>query len=211
MSTNLIKTKFQISSYPNLDLHHHALLTIYLLYNQHLTDDAKQLYNETLLRALKQEYELISNEKNDAIENLNSLEEKYLNEINLNGNKYEQLQNKYEELLEQNELERLDSKQSLNDLIEKYDSRDKQMEFNLYNLHQENEKLRFNFKNLDENYRNIVEKDYEQVERDYQQLRQDFNDLMNENELLKDYNSQMYQRKLQDNGNKSFLDRLRKI
>ncbi|CAF4415190.1 unnamed protein product, partial [Adineta steineri] len=37
---------------------------------------------------------------------------------------------------------------------------------------------------------------------DYEQLRKDFNNLINENELLKDYNSQMYQRKLQtdDNG-----------
>ncbi|CAF4984732.1 unnamed protein product, partial [Rotaria sp. Silwood1] len=34
---------------------------------------------------------------------------------------------------------------------------------------------------------------------EYKQLRQDFNELINENELLKDYNSQMYQSKLQDN------------
>jgi len=96
----------------------------------------------------------------------------------------------------------------LNDLGEQYDLREKQLEFNLYNLHQENEKLKYNFNNLEDNYQKLLEKDYEQLDRDYQQLRQDFNEMINENELLKDYNSRMYQQKLQgneDNGKESFF------
>ena len=42
------------------------------LSNQHLVDEAKQLYNETVIRALKQEYELISSEKNDLLEQIES-------------------------------------------------------------------------------------------------------------------------------------------
>lgn len=67
-----------MSSFPNLDLHQLALLTLYSLANQHLIDEAKQMYNDTVLRALKQEYELISNEKNDLIQQIesNSLQSK---------------------------------------------------------------------------------------------------------------------------------------
>ncbi|CAF3671069.1 unnamed protein product [Adineta steineri] len=171
----LSKQNLQKSLYANYKLNHLALLTIHLLYNQHLTDDAKQLYNETLIRALKQEYELINNEKNDSVEKYDLLEEKYQNELNNIEKKFEKLQNKYDELLEQNELERLHSKKSFNDLTEKYDLGIKQLQLNLHEDSQNN---------------------------DYEQLRKDFNNLINENELLKDYNSQMYQRKLQtdDNG-----------
>ncbi|CAF4514139.1 unnamed protein product, partial [Rotaria sp. Silwood2] len=195
----LSKKNLLLNSYENLQLNHLALITIYLLYNQHLTDDAKQLYNDTLIRALKQEYELINNEKNDYIEQFNCLKEKYLNDLNMNEKNFHNLQNQYDELLEHNELERLDSKKSLNDFIEQYDLREKQFEFKLYNLHHENENLKFNLNTLQDNYEKLVEKNYEQLEMEYKQLRQDFNELINENELLKDYNSQMYQTKLQEN------------
>ncbi|CAF4504594.1 unnamed protein product, partial [Rotaria sp. Silwood2] len=59
--------------------------------------------------------------------------------------------------------------------------------------------LKFNLNTLQDNYEKLVEKNYEQLEMEYKQLRQDFNELINENELLKDYNSQMYQTKLQEN------------
>ncbi|CAF3726526.1 unnamed protein product [Rotaria magnacalcarata] len=188
----LIKQNLSLSSYDNLQLNHYALMAIYLLYKQHLTDDAKQLYNETLIRALRQEYELINNEKHDYMEKYNEAEENYLNKLNLNEKKMHQLQNKYEELLEHNELERLDSKKLLNDLAEKY-------EFNLYNLHQENENLKYNLSNLSQSREKSLGNDQNQLQSEYQQLRQDYDELISENELLKDYNSQMYQRKLQRN------------
>ena len=121
--------------------------------------------------------------------------DKYHTEIDEYEKRFHKLQNQYDDLLEQNELERLDSKQSLTNLTEKY-------EFNLYSLHEENDKLKYNLNNLEHNYQKIKENDYEKLNNEYQQLRQDFNDLINENELLKDYNSQMYQRKLQPNGNR---------
>ncbi|CAF0778122.1 unnamed protein product [Rotaria sordida] len=195
----LTKKNISLDSNENYQLNHLALITIYLLYHQHLTDDAKQLYNETLIRALKQEYELINNEKNDYIEKYNYIEEKYLNELNINEKNFHNLQNKYDELLEHNELERLDSKKSLDDLIEQYNLHEKQYEFNLYNLHNENENLKFNLNTLQDNYDKLLEKNHEQLDIEYQQLRQDYNELINENELLKDYNSRMYQAKLQDN------------
>ncbi|CAF5123949.1 unnamed protein product, partial [Rotaria magnacalcarata] len=188
----LIKQNLSLSSYDNLQLNHYALMAIYLLYKQHLTDDAKQLYNETLIRALRQEYELINNEKHDYMEKYNEAEENYLNKLNLNEKKMHQLQNKYEELLEHNELERLDSKKLLNDLAEKY-------EFNLYNLHQENENLKYNLSNMSQSREKSLGNDHNQLQSEYQQLRQDYDELISENELLKDYNSQMYQRKLQRN------------
>ena len=61
--------------------------------------------------------------------------DKYLNEIDTTEKKYQQLQKQYDDLLEQNELERLHSKQTINELNNKY-------EFNFSNLHQENEKLK---------------------------------------------------------------------
>ncbi|CAF3326714.1 unnamed protein product, partial [Rotaria socialis] len=197
----LIKKNLSLSSYDNLQLNHHALMTIYLLYKQHLTDDAKQLYNETLIRALRLEYELINNEKHDYMEKYNEVEEKYLNELNLNEKKMHQLQNKYEELLEHNELERLDSKKILNDLAEKY-------EFNLYNLHQENENLKYNLSNMSQSREKSLGNDHNQLQSQYQQLRQDYDELISENELLKDYNSQMYQRKLQRNADDQDSDEM---
>ena len=182
------------------------MITIHLLYNQHLTDDAKQLYNETLIRALKQEYELINNEKNYYLDKYNILEEKHFNELKFNENKFNQLQNKYDNLLDQNEFERLHGKQALDDLTHKYELHEKQLEFNIYDLHRENEILKCNFNNLEENYRKLIDKNYEN---EYQQLRKDYNDLIEENELLKDYNSQIYQQKLQkhedNNGMNNFF------
>lgn len=180
-------------------MNHYALMTIYLLYNQHLTDDAKQLYNETLIRALKQEYEMINTEKNDSIEKYNELEAKYLNELNLNQQKMNQLQNKCDELLEHNELEHLDSKKLLNDLSEQYELRIRQYELNLYNLHQENETLKYNINVMLEQQQISPGTNYDQLKIEYEQLRKDYDEVINENELLKDYNSQMYQRKLKRN------------
>ncbi|UJR33572.1 hypothetical protein I4U23_021010 [Adineta vaga] len=187
----LSKQNLSTLSYADLELNHLALLTVHLLYNQHLTDDAKHLYNETLIRALKQEYELINNEKLDHMEKYHSLEEKCREELNSNKKIYDKLQNKYDELLEQSELERFDSKKSVADLAEQYSLREKQFEFNLFNLHQENDKLKTNLHQLAEIQEKVSVDDYEQ-------LKQDYDELINENELLKEYNSQMYQRKLQD-------------
>jgi hypothetical protein len=64
----LSKLNFNLESFPNLELNQLALITLYFLSNQHLIDEAKQLYTETVIRALKQEYELINNEKNDLIQ-----------------------------------------------------------------------------------------------------------------------------------------------
>jgi hypothetical protein len=68
----LSKQNLKLSLYPNLDHNQLALVAIHSLSNQHLIDEAKQLYNETIIRALKQEYELINNEKNDLIEQIES-------------------------------------------------------------------------------------------------------------------------------------------
>jgi hypothetical protein len=70
----LFKQNIKSTSLPDLDPNQLAYITIYSLYDQHLTDEAKQLYNETVIRALKQEYELINDEKNDLIEKLNTLQ-----------------------------------------------------------------------------------------------------------------------------------------
>ncbi|CAF4279393.1 unnamed protein product, partial [Adineta steineri] len=68
----LSKENLSLTSFPNLESNHLSLLALHSLYTQHLTDEAKQLYNETVVRALKQEYELLNNEKTDLIEQLNS-------------------------------------------------------------------------------------------------------------------------------------------
>lgn len=149
------------------------------------------MYNETVIRALRQEYELISNEKNDYME-------KYINETDQIEKKYNKLQNQYDELLEHSELERLDSKQSLDDVIQKY-------EINLYKLNQDNERLKYNLNISQENYQKIQDQNYEQLQNEYQQLRRDYDEIINQNELLKDYNSQMYQRKLQVDGKKNLF------
>lgn len=49
-----------------------ALITLFILYNQHITDQAKHLYNQTVLRALKQEYETLNDEKNELIDTYES-------------------------------------------------------------------------------------------------------------------------------------------
>ncbi len=64
----LSKLNFNLESFPNLELNQLVLITLYFLSNQHLIDEAKQLYTETVIRALKQEYELINDEKNDLIQ-----------------------------------------------------------------------------------------------------------------------------------------------
>jgi predicted phage tail protein len=66
-----LKQNLQSTSFLNLELHQLVLITLYCLSNQHLIDEAKQLYNETILRALKQEYELINNELIQQIESNN--------------------------------------------------------------------------------------------------------------------------------------------
>lgn len=163
----------------NLDLNQLSLITLYSLHNQHLTDEAKQLYNETGLRALQQEYELINEEKNDLIEQLNSLQ-KHSNELL--------------------EHERLHSKQIVKDLIEKYEIERGQLQMNLFNLNEENEKLQQQLNNQNENL----------TDNQYNQLKLDFDQLMNENELLKDYNAQIYQEKLQEHG-KRFSSAIRGV
>ncbi|CAF4940190.1 unnamed protein product, partial [Rotaria magnacalcarata] len=70
----LLKKNLKLNSYSNLELNHLALITIYFLSNQHLCDNAKELYNETVVRALKQEYNLLNSERNDSIEKMNSLQ-----------------------------------------------------------------------------------------------------------------------------------------
>ena len=119
--------------------------------------------------------------------------EKYLQLIDSSEKKLHHLQNQYDELLEQDELERFNSKKSIDDLKNAY-------EFQLYNLRQENEQLNFNYKILDEQYRQIKDQNYEELASEYQQIREDYNELINKNELLQEYHSQMYQNKLQGYG-----------
>jgi len=76
----LSKLNFNLTSFPNLELNQLAIITLYFLSNQHLIDEAKQLYNETVIRALKQEYELINDEKNDLIQQFD-LERSQLEEL----------------------------------------------------------------------------------------------------------------------------------
>ena len=179
----LSKQNFDRQSEPDLQPNHLALIALFSLYNQHLTDDAKQLYNDTVIRALRQEYELINDEKNDYME-------KYLQVTESSDKKLNHLQNQYDELLEQDELGRFNSQKTIDDLKSAY-------EFQLLNLHQDNEQCKLNYKNLEEQYQQIKDKNYDELESEYQQLREDYNELINKNELLQDYNSQMYQNKLQ--------------
>ncbi|CAF3690411.1 unnamed protein product [Rotaria sordida] len=126
----LSQQNLKLTSISNLELNHLALITIYFLYHQHLSDIAKELYNETFIRALQEEYNLLNNEKNDLIEHINSIQEKF----------------------QQIEDERLYSQEII---------------------------------------RKLNEKNYEQLEKQY-------NDLINENQLLKDYNALIYHDKLQE-------------
>ncbi|CAF4043397.1 unnamed protein product, partial [Rotaria sordida] len=130
----LSQQNLKLTSISNLELNHLALITIYFLYHQHLSDIAKELYNETFIRALQEEYNLLNNEKNDLIEHINSIQEKF----------------------QQIEDERLYSQEIIRNLNEK-----------------------------------LNEKNYEQLEKQY-------NDLINENQLLKDYNALIYHDKLQE-------------
>jgi chromosome segregation ATPase len=174
------KQNLKLSSFPNIELNQLALIVLYSLDNQHLTDEAKQLYNETVIRALKEEYELINTEKNELMEQLNLSQEELNN-----------LQLKYDEFLKQIELERGDFKQAIKDLTEKYE---KQLEVNRDTSHEDDNKLN-------------EEKNYGELEREYKQLRQDFDNVNNEYELVKDYNSQMYQEQMQGvkNNGKTYL------
>ncbi|CAF3442491.1 unnamed protein product, partial [Rotaria sp. Silwood2] len=45
----LSKQNLKLTSIPNLELNHLTLITIYYLYQQNLSDNAKELYNETVL------------------------------------------------------------------------------------------------------------------------------------------------------------------
>ena len=203
----LSKQNVRTSAYPDLDLNQLALTAFYALYHQHIADDAKQLYNETMLRALRQECELISNEKNDYLEKCRLLEEQFQQQSNIHERSFGNLQNTHDDLLEQNELERINAKQSLSELADRYSAREKQWEFNLLTLHEENQKLRQELDQLKEHYDSLAEKDYEQLDAEYQQLRQDYSDVINQNELLKDINSKMYQENLQggEQDGKQFL------
>ena len=164
-----------------------------------------------MLRAVKEECELISNEKNDYVEKYHSLEEQFQQQSSLLKTNFHELQSTHDDLLEQNELERLDAKQSLSELAEKYAAREKQMEFNLFNLHEENQKLKHELHQLKENYDSLAEKDYGQLDEEYRQLRKDYDEVINQNEFLKDTNSKMYQENLQgstENGELFFTKRI---
>ena len=132
-----------------------------------------------------------------------TLEDQCQQQLAMYQKKFENLQNKYDELLEHNELERLDSKQSVSGLVEQYDVREKQLEYSIYVLQEENQKLKYDFHQMRENYEKLQENDYGLLNKEYQQLREDYNEVINQNELLKDYNAQMYQDKFKggkDNG-----------
>lgn len=64
----LSKQNINSSSLTNLNLNQLALITLRSLLKQHFIDEAKQLYNETIIKALKEEYELVNNEKTKPIE-----------------------------------------------------------------------------------------------------------------------------------------------
>ncbi|CAF0830686.1 unnamed protein product [Adineta ricciae] len=162
----LDKQKFNSSSFSDLDLSQLALVALHSLHNQHLIDDAKSLYNETVVRALKQEYELLNNEKNDLIEQLTKTEQ-----------------------------EHFQTKDTIKELTEKYEIQNGQLEARLSDLEQENQRLK---NELNQHSEQIENDQYESLQKEFDQLKQENNDLVNENELLKDYNAQMYQEKLQE-------------
>ncbi|CAF1461374.1 unnamed protein product [Adineta steineri] len=137
----LSKENLSLTSFPNLESNHLSLLALHSLYTQHLTDEAKQLYNETIVRALKQEYELLNNEKTDLIEQLNSF----------------RLKN--DELLQQIELEQIHTKA----LIEKYELNENQLKNNLLQLTQENQQT------IENKYEEL-EKEYNQLKLDFNEL-----------------------------------------
>lgn len=164
-----MKKDLELNSYSDLDVNHLALIAIYFLYNQHLSDSAKGLYNETILRALQEEYNLVNNNRNDLIEKINSIEEKYQEEVNA-------LKLKSNDLAQQMEDERIKSR----DIIK--------------NMNESNEKLNYEFDQMKRDYESIKDKNNEQLEKEYNQLRFEFNEIKNENELLKDLNTQMFQK-----------------
>ena len=47
-------------------------------------------------------------------------------------------------------------------------------------------------------YEELAAKNYDQLFDEYQKLRSDYNELINQNELLQEFNAQMYQEKFQD-------------
>ncbi|CAF0953552.1 unnamed protein product [Adineta ricciae] len=162
----LDKQKFNSSSFSDLDLNQLSLIALHSLHNQHLIDDAKSLYNETVVRALKQEYELLNNEKNDLIEQLTKTEQEYFQ-----------------------------AKDTIKELTEKYEIQKSQLEASLSDLEQENRRLK---NELNQHPEQIENDQYELLQKEFDQLKQENNDLVNENELLKDYNAQMFQEKLQE-------------
>ena len=186
----LRKEKLDEDSFGHLSNEQLALAAFRVLYEQHLADDAKQLYNETLIRALKLEYETISKEKNDYLEQYETNRDEFQQQRSAFEKKFDDLQNKYEELLEQNELERLHGEQSITHHAETWKMREKQFEASLLQLNDENR----HWRNL---YEEIAAKNYDELVEEYQQLRNDFNEAINQNELLKELNAQMYQDKLQ--------------
>jgi hypothetical protein len=97
----LSKLNFNLESFPNLELNQLALITLYFLSNQHLIDEAKQLYTETVIRALKQEYELINNEKNDLIQQFDlerSQSEELIKDLNKKLNDKQNISSKTEQI-----------------------------------------------------------------------------------------------------------------
>ena len=193
----LSKQNIRSSAYDQLNLDQRASISLYCLYHQHLADEAKQLYNEASIRALQQEYESINNEKVEYDEKFSAMEEQYHQRLKINEKQLFDLQQTNEELSEQSELERLGNKQSMDNLVEQCHARIQQMEYSLYQAHEENQQLQFQFNQLQEHYQALSGNDYDQLNTEYEQLKHDYDELINENELLKDINSKMYQEQLQ--------------
>ena len=180
----LSRRNVQLSPLVHDDLNRMALIALHSIYQQHLADEAKQLYDETVLRALREECESMSNEKNDLFEEIKSIREKNQRDLT-------DLQSKYDELLD---VERADAKQRLDDLIERYES-----EATLAQNHDSD--WNGHGETLNSGVVEITN-DYEQLVKESNHLRDDLHRMISENELLKEYNSQMYQERLQGVANK---------
>ena len=194
----LSKQKLNLASFPNLELLRLALFTIYFLSNRHSSDYEKIFDNETVIRALKQESDLTNEEKRDIMEQINCLQEQ-------NRREHNNLQTKFEELCQQLELERLNSQQVTKDLINKYETKQMQLEVHSSELHEENKRLSDALNQLRIDYEKLSKNDYERLEKWHRQIKLDCDPLINEDELLKHANSHMHQRRLQKmNGNGNF-------
>ena len=164
----LSKQNLQISTISNKDLSACALMSLHVLTERHLTDEARRLYDETVIRALKEEFELLMTKKDELTEQLSDVQK--TNQDEFNG-----LKLKYDEILEVLENEQNQSKDRMIDLEEKYQQ-----------IVEENSIKSNEMKKL----KQILD-DHQQLQIKYEELNEEFQRILKENDLLKEYNAQI--------------------